>query len=221
MQIKLLVEGGEMKPGPVLSQKLGPVGIPMNVVIQKINEATSNFKGMKVPVELNIDTSTKNFDVKVFSPPISELLKKELGIDKGSGEQKKIKVANASIEQIISVAKTKLPNLSSKNLKAAVKTALGSCVSLGILVENKNPKEIISEIDNGKYESEISKEKIETSPEKKKELDEYFSKIKGEQEKLLKQEEAAKAAEAEKTVEGKEETATSEEKPKEKTKEKK
>ena len=220
MQIKLLVEGGEMKPGPVLSQKLGPVGIPMNVVIQKINDATMNFKGMKVPVELNIDTSTKNFEVKVFSPPISELLKKELGIDKGSGEQNKIKIANASIEQIISVAKTKLPNLSSKNLKAAVKTALGSCISLGIIVENKNPKEIISEIDKGKYDAEISKEKTETSPEKKKELNEYFAKLKGEQEKLLKQEEAAKAAEAEKAVEKKPE-ATPEEKPKEKAKEKK
>ena len=220
MQIKLLVEGGEMKPGPVLSQKLGPIGIPMNVVIQKINDATLNFKGMKVPVELNIDTSTKNFEIKVFSPPISELLKKELGIEKGSGEQKKIKIANASIEQIISVAKTKLPNLSSKNLKAAVKTALGSCISLGIIVENKSPKEVISEIDKGRYDIEISKEKTETSPEKKKELNEYFAKLKGEQEKLLKQEEAAKAAEAEKVVETKPES-TPEEKPKEKTKEKK
>lgn len=221
MQIKLLVEGGEMKPGPVLSQKLGPVGIPMNLVIQKINDATINFKGMKVPVELNVDSSTKNFDIKVFSPPVSELLKKELGIEKGSGEQKKIKIANASIEQIISVAKTKLPNLSSKNLKAAVKTVLGSCISLGIIVENKSPKEIIADIDNGKYDSEISNEKTETSKEKIKELDEYFLKLKGEQEKILKQEEAAKvAAEAEKTVETKTEVI-SEEKPKEKIKEKK
>ena len=134
MQIKLLVEGGEMKPGPVLSQKLGPAGIPINQVIQKINDATKDFKGMKVPVELEINPSTKTFEINVFSPPTSELLKKELSLEKGSGEQKKIKIANASIEQIISVAKTKFPNLLSKNLKAAVKTILGSCVSLGILV---------------------------------------------------------------------------------------
>src|SRR3990167_6897780 len=117
MQIKLLVEGGEMKPGPVLSQKLGPAGIPINQVIQKINDATNDFKGMKVPVELDINSSTKEFEIKVFSPPTSELLKKELGLEKCSGEQKKIKIANASIVQIISVAKTKLPNLLSKNLK--------------------------------------------------------------------------------------------------------
>ena len=79
MQIKLLVEGGSMKPGPALSQKLGPLGININQVIQKVNEATKDFNGMKVPVSLEVDTSTKEFDVNVFSPPVSELIKKELG----------------------------------------------------------------------------------------------------------------------------------------------
>jgi len=201
MQIKILTEGGEMKPGPALSQKLGPAGVPLSKVIQEVNEATKDFKGMKVPVELDVNLSTKDFSIKVFSPPVSELLKKEIGIEKGSSTQKKIKVANASIEQIISVAKTKFPNLLSKNLKAAVKTVLGSCVSLGILVESKNPQEVTLEIEQGKYNSEISQEKKETSEEKRKELDESFAKIKAEQEKILKlEEEAAKAAEAEKTA---------------------
>jgi len=195
MQIKLLVEAGDMKPGPVLSQKLGPTGIPINQVIQKVNESTKNFKGLKVPVELEIDIKTKDVNIKVLSPPVSELLKKELGAEKGSGNHKQINIANASIEQIISIAKTKFPDLLSKDLKAAVKTILGSCISLGILVENKSPKEIINEIDEGKYDSEISQEKTETSEEKRKELDEYFSKIKDEQEKILKEQEAAKAAE--------------------------
>ncbi len=190
-----------MKPGPALSQKLGPAGVPLSKVIQEVNEATKDFKGMKVPVELDVNLSTKDFSIKVFSPPVSELLKKEIGIEKGSSTQKKIKVANASIEQIISVAKTKFPNLLSKNLKAAVKTVLGSCVSLGILVESKNPQEVTLEIEQGKYNSEISQEKKETSEEKRKELDESFAKIKAEQEKILKlEEEAAKAAEAEKTA---------------------
>lgn len=197
MQIKLLVEGGEMKPGPTLSQKLGPIGIPINQVIQKVNDATKNFKGIKVPVEIEINPSTKKFEVIVFSPPTSELLKKELGIEKGSGEQKKIKVANASIEQIILIAKTKYPNMLSKNLKAAVKMVLGSCVSLGILVENKNPKDVEREVDEGKYDKEINSELTETPKEKKERLDEYFAKIKSEQERILKmEEEAAKATEA-------------------------
>ncbi|MBS3086247.1 50S ribosomal protein L11 [Candidatus Pacearchaeota archaeon] len=201
MQIKLLVEGGNMQPGPVLSQKLGPLGMNMGQVIQKINDATKNFEGLKVPVELEINPSTKHFDVKVFSPPASELLKKELGLEKGSGDHKKIKVANASIEQIINVAKTKLPNLLSKDFRSAVKTIVGSCVSLGVLVENKPAKEVEKEIDEGKYDNEILNEISKTPEEKKKKIDAFFAKVKADQEKVLKQEEeAAKAAEAEKAA---------------------
>src|SRR3972149_2256233 len=195
MQVKLLVDGGEMQPGPALSQKLGPAGINIGQVIQKVNDATKNFKGMKVPVEVDVDMSTKEIEIKVFSPPVSELLKKELGIEKGSGLQKKTKVANASIEQIISVSKTKLPNMLSKNLKAAVKSVVGSCLTLGILIESKSPKEIEKEIDQGIFDREISEEITVTPAEKKAQLDEYFAKVLAEQEKIKQQEEAAKAAE--------------------------
>jgi len=213
MQVKLLVEGGDMKPGPVLSQKLGPIGVNINQVIQKVNESTKDFSGLKVPIELDVDASTKEFEVKVFSPPVSELLKKGLGIEKGSGMQTKVQVANASIEQIISIAKAKLPNLLCRDLKSAVKTVVGACVSLGILVENKPASEIEQEIDEGKYDKEIQEGKTETSANKKVELDEYFSNIKSEQEKIIKQEEAAKESEAEKPEEEKaEEKEKSEEK---------
>jgi len=212
MQIKLLVDGGSMAPGPALSQKLGPLGINVNQVIQSVNEATKNFKGLKVPVELEVDPSTKNFDVKVFSPPVSELLKKELGVAKGSGMQKKITIYNASIEQIISVAKTKLPNMLSKNLKAAVKTVVGTCGTLGVLVENKTAVEVEKEIDEGKYDAELKSEKTETPAEKRKKLDEYFFEIKEKQEKVLKAEQAAKeaAAQAAAPAEGAAATPTAE-----------
>jgi large subunit ribosomal protein L11 len=201
MQVKLLVDGGAMKPGPALSQKLGPLGIPVNQVIQKINEATKNFEGIQVPVELNIEPSTREFDVVVFSPPVSGLLKKELKIEKGSGAQKKIKVGNASIEQIIALAKTKMPNLLSKDLKSAVKTIVGTCVSLGILIENKPAEETEKEIAEGKYDKEISSAKTTMSEEKKKSIEEYFAKIKKEQDRLMAQEKAAKeAAEAQATA---------------------
>ena len=194
MHIKLLVEGGEMKPGPTLSQKLGPAGININQVIQKINEATKNFPGMKVPVELNVDTSSKTFEVKVFSPPVSELIKKELGIEKGSGLQKKQCAGNVSIEQIISVAITKMPNLLCKDMKSAVKTVIGTCVSLGVLVENEPASIVGIQIDEGKFAKEIASENTETSPEKKIKLQAYFTKVKEEQEKAIKQEQAAKEA---------------------------
>lgn len=202
MLVKLLVEGGNMQPGPALSQKIGPLGLNMGQIIQKINDATKDFKGMKVPVELDVDASTNEFEIKVSSPPVSELLKKELEIEKGSGDQNNLQVANASIEQIISVAKTKLPNLLSKDLKAAVKTVLGSCVSLGILVENKHPVEVEKEIDEGKYDKEIQEERTETSEEKKEKLEKFFEIRKEKQEKDLKAaEEAAKAAEEAKAEE--------------------
>jgi len=201
MIIKLLVEGGDMKPGPALSQKLGPVGINMNSVITKVNEATKDFKGLKVPVELDVNPSTKEFETQVFSPPVSELLKKELGVEKGSGTQKNLYIGNMAIEQIISVAKTKMQNLLCNDLKTAVKTIVGTCVSLGILVESKPAVEVEGEIDKGKYDKEISEERTEVSPEKKQELNEYFENVKGEQEKIIKQQKAAAEAATEKAEE--------------------
>lgn len=195
MIIKLLVEGGSMKPGAALSQKLGPIGVNINEVIQKVNEATKGFNGMKVPVELDIDPNTKALETKVFSPPVSELLKKELGVEKASGRQKVILTGNISFEQIVNVAKTKLPNLLCKDLRSAVKTVVGSCVSLGLLIDNKPAVEIEQDIEEGKYDKQINDEITETPEEKKKELEEYFAKIKDDQDKLLKLEADQKAAE--------------------------
>jgi len=199
MIIKLLVDGGSMKPGPTISQKLGPLGINIGKVISDINEATKNFDGLKVPVELDVNVKAKSFKVHVLSPPISELLKKELTIEKASGAMKKIKVGNLSIEQIIKVTKVKYPNMLAKSMKAAVKTVLGSCVSLGILVESKEAKEIITEINNGTYDNEIKNEITETSKEKLKSLKDNFTSVKTKQDEILKKEEEEKAAaEAEK-----------------------
>ncbi len=193
MNVKLLVDGGAMKPGPALSQKLGPAGIPINDVIAKVNEATASFKGIQVPVEIEVDLSTKTFEVEVFSPPISGLLKKEAGVEKGSGLQNEAQAANLSIEQIISVAKAKMGNLLCNDLKAAVKITLGSCVSLGFLVENLPAVQVNKLVEEGKYDKEIEGEITETPEEKRKELDSYFEDIKVEQDKILKE----KAAEAE------------------------
>lgn len=193
MKIKLLVDAGDMKPGPALSQKLGPAGINIGKVIQDVNKATISFKGIKVPIELDVDAKTKNFTINVFTPSVSELLKKELGIEKGSGQHKKINVANAAIEQIISVAQTKMPGMLCKDFKSAVKSVVGSCVSLGILIEDKNPKETEKEIDAGKYDKEISAQVTSASDDKKKKLQEYFSILKVKQDELIKKEEAEKA----------------------------
>ncbi len=200
MQIKLLVDGGSMKPGPALSQKLGPAGIPINKVIEKINEETKNFKGMKVPVELEVNTKTKTFEIQIFSPPVSELLKKEIGATKGSGAHKKQQIGNISIEQVISVAKTKMPNLLCRSLKTATSTVAGTCASLGILIENKSAIEVVHEINQGKYDKEIKEEKTNTEPEKRERLDKHFKDVKKAQDILLAQEKAAQDAKEVKEV---------------------
>lgn len=214
MQIKLLVEGGEMQPGPALAQKIGPLGLNIGQIIQRVNEATKGFKGLKVPVELDVDASTKEVNILVSSPPVSELLKRELGIPKGSAIQKKLQVANASIEQIISVAKAKQQNLLCKDLKSSVKIVVGTCVSLGILVENMPASEVCRLIDEGKFAKEIAEGKTETSKEKREQLDAYFNELKRRQEKAIEEEkkaqEAAAAAAATTTVATPTEGATSE-----------
>lgn len=195
MIIKLLVDGGDMKPGPTIGQKLGPLGINIGKVIQDINLATKGFKGMQVPVELDINPKTKSFQVSVKSPSVSVLLKKEFSLEKGSGEAKKLKVANASIEQIISIAKTKHSDMLEKDFKSAVKSVVGTCVSLGIMVEDKEAKEIEKEIKSGKFDKEINSCKTELSQEKKEKLAKVFASIKSKQDDLLKKEAEAKAAE--------------------------
>src|SRR3989338_684497 len=194
MKIKLIVDGGDMKPGPAVAQQIGPLGINMGKVIADVNTATLGFKGTKVPVEIDVDTKTKNYRIKVFSPPVAELIKKELGLEKGSGSAGNYKVGNIALERIIDIAKTKHSNLLAKDLKSAVKLIVGTCVSLGILIDNKLAKDIEKDVDSGVYDKEIKNEITTVSEDKKKDLEKFFAVKKAQQEKIKKAEEEAKAA---------------------------
>lgn len=222
MNIKLLIDGGDMKPGPAIAQQLGPIGINIGQVISKVNEATKEFKGMKVPVKLDINEKTKNFTVETSSPPTSELIKKELNLEKGTSNHITTKVGNASIEDIIKITKIKYSNMLEKDFKTAVKSILGTCASVGILVENQNPNELIHKIDTGKFEEEINTQSTETEPEKRQRLEEHFTKVKKEQEAKLEAEKKAAEEEAEaKAGESKPGEEKEEEKPAETPEEKK
>ncbi|MCL6500790.1 MAG: hypothetical protein K6T16_02005, partial [Candidatus Pacearchaeota archaeon] len=153
---------------------------------------TAEFKGIKVPVTLDIDPKTKNFTVSVSTPPTTELLKKEMGIVKGSQQPDKIKVANMPIEYIIKIAKIKQKSMLTDSLKAAVKAILGSCVSAGILVESRNPIEIIKEVNQGVYDDLIFKGQEVPSKEKLEKLAKDFEQVQKAQESLIKEMEKKK-----------------------------
>lgn len=195
MIVKLIVDGGDMKPGPAVAQAIGPLGINMGKVIADVNTATLGFKGTKVPVEVDVDTKTKTYKIKVFSPPVAELIKKELGLDKGSGLAGGYQVGNIAIERIIDIAKTKQSSLLAKNLKLSVKLVVGTCVSLGVLVDNKHGRDIEKDIDSGVYDKEIKNETTVVSAEKKKQLTDFYKVLKDKQDKEQKAIAEAKAAE--------------------------
>ncbi|MEM2911801.1 MAG: 50S ribosomal protein L11 [Candidatus Bathyarchaeia archaeon] len=150
--VELLVSGGQATAGPPLGPALGPLGLNVMAVVNKINELTKDYAGMKVPVKVSVDPETKQFEVTVGTPTTSALIVSELKIEKGSGAPNTQKVGNLSMEQLIRIAKIKRPELLSKTLKSAAKEILGTCVSMGVTVEGKDPKEVIREIDEGKYD---------------------------------------------------------------------
>ena len=181
--IEVLVEGGKATAAPPLGPALGPMGVNIGEVVAKINEKTKAFAGMKVPVKVIIDKDTKAFEIEIGTPPCSQLLKKEAGIEKGSSNPLQDKVADVLIEQIIKIAKMKESALLGKTLKEKVKEVVGTCNSMGILVEGKPAKDAIKDINEGKFDQEIKTEKTELSAEEKKKLGEEKKKLAEEMEK--------------------------------------
>jgi len=155
--VEALVAGGQATAGPPLGPALGPLGVNVLAIVNRINEVTKDYAGMKVPVKVIVDTETKEFEVTVGTPTTSALIVSELKIEKGSGSPKAQKVGNLSMEQVVRIANVKQAELLAPNLKAAVKEVLGSCVSMGVTVEGKDPKEVQKEIDEGKHDAALEK----------------------------------------------------------------
>ena len=154
--IKALVEGGKASAGPPLGPALGPMGVNIMQIINTINDKTKEFDGMKVPVKVIIDPKTKNFKIQEGTPPAASLILNEMGKEKGSGSPSKHKIGDITIDQAIKVAKMKFDSLLGKNLKEKTKEIIGTCISMGVTVEGKNPKEIRKVIDEGEYNSKFA-----------------------------------------------------------------
>lgn len=182
--IEMLIEGGKASPGPTTAPKLGMYKLNAGEVFKQVNERTKDYAGMKVPVKIIIDKSSKEFEIKIGTPPVSSLIKKELGIEKAKAPEKKAAATEAApaeetgteevkeekpvkveekaevvvlgsltMEQVLKITKLKMGDLLAKDLKAAAKMVVGTAVSMtGIQVENKNPKMVIKEIDEGRWD---------------------------------------------------------------------
>lgn len=132
---------------------MGPLGLNIIQVVKDINERTKSFDGMKVPVLLIIDPKSKAYTIEVGTPPVSALILKEIGAPKGSGEAGKVTIGSVSLKQLLKIAEIKKDALQGKDLKRRVMETIGTCVSMGVKVEGKPPKEILAEVQAGKYDS--------------------------------------------------------------------
>ena len=151
--VELIVSGGQANAGPPLGPALGPLGVNIVAIVNKINEVTKEYAGMKVPVKISVDPEDKTFEVTVGTPTASALIVAELKVEKGSGTPNTVKIGDLSMEQLVRIAKIKGPQLLAPTVKKATKELLGTCVSLGVTVEGKDPREMQKEIDAGTYES--------------------------------------------------------------------
>lgn len=156
--VESLIEGGKASAAPPLGPALGPLKVNIGQVVADINKKTADFKGMKVPVKVIVDTETKDYTIEIGTPPASQLVKSELGIQKGSGTPNKEYVADMSIEQIKKVARMKIDSLLANTESAAVREIAGTCFSLGIKVDGKKPRDFIKDVKAGKYSEELSEE---------------------------------------------------------------
>jgi large subunit ribosomal protein L11 len=131
--LKLQAPGGQAVPGQKIATTLGPHGVNMQEFIAKFNDMTKEMRGDIIPVEVTIYTD-RTMTLKLKTPPAAELLKKAAKVGKGSGTPKTAKVGKVTKAQIREIAERKMPDLSARDVEAAMKIIEGSARSMGITV---------------------------------------------------------------------------------------
>ncbi|MHA1783244.1 MAG: 50S ribosomal protein L11 [Promethearchaeota archaeon] len=156
--VKALVTGGSASGGPPIGPAVGPTGINIKDVVDEINKKTMVFKGLTVPVRIECDPETKQFEIFIETPSTASLLLKELGVEKGSPSSLEQKIGDLTLEQVMKVVDAKKDKFLDKTYKSAVKTVLGTALSIGATVEGEDPRVIQKRIDNGEYDDRIKGE---------------------------------------------------------------
>jgi large subunit ribosomal protein L11 len=153
--IEALVPGGRATSSPPLGPALGPLGVNVKAIIDKINEETKAFNGIQVPIKIIIDDK-KGFTIQIGTPPTSALIKQKLKLETASGTPNTKIVGNLTIEQLVDIAHIKKSSSLAKNLKNVAKEMVGACVSMGITIEGMRAKDAIVAINSGKFDSSFS-----------------------------------------------------------------
>ncbi len=144
-EVSVLVEGGKATAGPPLGPALGPLGVNVGQVVAKINEETKRFAGMRVPVVVRVDPGTRQFTLVVGRPPVTALLLKEAGKEKGSGKAKTDIVGDVSLEAVRKIAEAKSGDMFGRSVEEKVNQVIGTCVSLGLTVDGQDPRALLQE----------------------------------------------------------------------------
>ncbi len=132
--IKLHVTGGQANPAPPVGPALGQHGVNIMEFCKQFNARTQDKAGITIPVEITV-YGDRSFTFITKTPPAAVLIRRALGIPKGSGEPNRDKVAKISRKQLEEIAQTKMPDLNANDLDAAVRMIAGTARSMGVEVE--------------------------------------------------------------------------------------
>ena len=132
-QIKLQIEAGKATPAPPVGPALGSSGVNIMQFVKEFNDRTANQAGLIIPVVISV-YKDKSFDFITKVPPVAVLIKKTLGIQKGSGKPNKDKVAKITKEQVRAIAEQKMPDLNASTIEAAMSMVAGTARSMGVVV---------------------------------------------------------------------------------------
>ena len=133
-QIKLQIEAGKANPAPPVGPALGQHGVNIMEFCNAYNQATESQRDNVIPVEITV-YEDRSFTFALKTPPAAKLLLKAAGVQKGSGEPQKTKVAKVTWDQVREIAETKKEDLNANDIDAAAKIIAGTARSMGITVE--------------------------------------------------------------------------------------
>ena len=133
-KVKLQVPAGKATPAPPVGTALGPHGVNIMEFVNSYNERTRDLGDTIIPVEITI-YEDRSFDFIIKTPPAAVLIKKALGIEKGSKIPHREKVGKLTQAQLVDIAKTKLPDLNTQDIKQAKKIIAGTARNMGVEIE--------------------------------------------------------------------------------------